>query len=125
MFTIRGVPYNQKVTRSRKKVNQVFNFFFQTRVKNGTRKCVVEVVLSRFTVHHPVVSTYTCGSSRHSQKCVTVTLLKLRTELKNNFSLLGSMFLDFFCEKLLTDIYPKPYELLTLFQSCGLGLSIR
>ena len=35
-----------------------------------------------------------CVSSRHRQKCVT--LLKLRTELKSFFSLLGPIFPDTF-----------------------------
>ena len=39
----------------------------------------------------------TCVSNMDSQKYVT--LLKLRTELKTNFSILGSIFLEIFCVK--------------------------
>ena len=65
MFTIRGVPYDQKVTRSRKKVNQVFKFFFQTRVKNGTRKCVVDVVSSQVVLSDTVHCTPPSGQYIH------------------------------------------------------------
>ena len=41
----------------------------------------------------------TCVSSRHSQKCVT--LLKLRTEWKTSFLLLGLIFLYFLVSKTL------------------------
>ena len=44
-----------------------------------------------------------CVSSRHSQKCVT--FLKLRTEVKNNFYLLGSIFLS--------NIFLKTFEFIS------------
>ena len=53
---------------------------------------------------------YTCVSSRHSRKYVT--LLKLMTELIFFSKLLENLFSDhFFCEELQTDLIPKPLEL--------------
>ena len=52
--------------------------------------CQVESISRYVRLYVPLPAT--CVSSRHSQKCVT--LLKLTTELKTNFSLIGPIFPD-------------------------------